>query len=118
MRGAGGVAVRPVGPGVEGVEIGRGQMASGILRSANLDERRFADPLEIDVDRRERGHAAFATGPHRCQGECSGARRVRVGSKRILDRLDRLELDGPADVRGFEFRGPTTLPVRFGSVVG
>jgi cytochrome P450 len=100
-----------------GVEIGRGQLVSGVLRSANLDERRFADPLEIDLDRRERGHAAFATGPHRCLGEWLGRQEVRIGAKRVLDRLDGLELDGPVDVRGFEFRGPTTLPVRFRSVV-
>ncbi len=94
-----------------GVEIPRGSFVAGILRSANLDEARFARPTEIDLDRTERGHAAFALGPHRCLGEWLGRQQVRVGAQAALDRLRHLRLDGEVELRGFEFRGPVALPV-------
>ncbi len=94
-----------------GVDIPRGSFVAGILRSANLDENRFAHPTEIDLDRTERGHAAFALGPHRCLGEWLGRQQVRVGAQVAIDRLPGLRLDGEVELRGFEFRGPVELPV-------
>ncbi len=94
-----------------GVEIPKGALVSGILRSANLDEERFANPTEIDLDRTERGHAAFATGPHRCLGEWLGRQQVRVGARSVIERLHGLRLESDIELRGFEFRGPTALPV-------
>lgn len=37
------------------------------LRSANLDDRRFPDPDELDLSKR-RGHLGFGYGPHMCPG--------------------------------------------------
>lgn len=99
-----------------GVEIPAGTLVSGILRSANLDEYRFANPLEIDLDRSERGHAAFATGAHRCLGEWLGRQEVRLGARRLIERLVDVELAGPVELHGFEFRGPRTLPLRWSRV--
>lgn len=95
------------------VVIPEGGIVSGVLRSANLDERRFENPENIDLYRTERGHAAFATGPHRCLGEWLGRQEVRLGVKVILQTLPELELAGEVEVRGFEFRGPAQLPVRW-----
>jgi len=95
------------------VVIPEGAIVSGVLRSANLDERRFENPEHIDLYRTERGHAAFATGPHRCLGEWLGRQEVRLGVKVILQTLPELALAGEVEVRGFEFRGPVTLPVRW-----
>lgn len=94
------------------VQIEQGQLVSGVLRSANLDEDRFARPLEIDLDRTERGHAAFATGPHRCIGEWLGRQEVRIGARRLLERMPTAQLAGPVELAGFEFRGPATLHLR------
>ena len=94
-----------------GVSIKQGQLVSGILRSVNLDESRYANPTEIDLDRSERGHAAFATGFHRCIGEWLGRQEVRVGAKRLLERFDQLTLAEPVELTGFEFRGPKSLLV-------
>jgi cytochrome P450 len=103
-----------------GVTIRAGDLVSGVLRSANLDERHWTDPTEIDIDRREGTHAAFALGAHRCLGEWLGRQQVRVGVERVLTRWPDLRLDpehhpdGDVELHGFEFRGPRTLHVLVG----
>lgn len=101
-----------------GTTIPSGAIVSGVLRSANLDERHWTDPFEIDLERREGTHAAFALGAHRCLGEWLGRQEVRVGVERVLARWPDLRLDperhpdGRVALHGFEFRGPTALHVR------
>ena len=58
--------------------------------------------------------AAFALGAHRCLGEWLGRQEVRVGVERVMARFPSLRLAEGAvvEVRGFEFRGPHSLPVR------
>lgn len=98
-----------------GVTIPAGALVAGVLRSANLDPSRWNDPDRFDAGRREGGHAAFATGPHRCLGEWLGRQEVKVGSERLLGRLPGLRLDperhpdGHFELHGFEFRGPKEL---------
>lgn len=96
-----------------GVSIAEGDLVSGVLRSINLDESHWTNPTEIDLDRREGSHAAFALGAHRCLGEWLGRQEVRVGVERVLARFPDLRLTDGADIeiRGFEFRGPHSLPV-------
>lgn len=97
-----------------GVMIPEGDLVAGVLRSVNLDEDHWTKPTEIDLDRREGSHAAFALGAHRCLGEWLGRQEVRVGIERLFARLPDLALDPSADaveLRGFEFRGPVSLPV-------
>ncbi len=96
-----------------GSAVAKGDLVSGVLRSANLDEARWSDPTRFDIDRREGGHAAFALGDHRCLGEWLGRQEVRVGTQRLFERLEGLRL-APGEVpvlTGFEFRGPTSLRV-------
>ena len=97
-----------------GVQISRGDVVSGVLRSVNLDEGHWSNPTEIDLDRREGAHAAFALGAHRCLGEWLGRQEVRVGVERLFERFPTLELDPDHEValHGFEFRGPRELHVR------
>ncbi len=103
-----------------GSSIHAGDLVSGVLRSANLDESHWTDPTRFDIDRREGGHAAFALGDHRCLGEWLGRQEVRVGTQRLFERLEGLRLAPDADpvLTGFEFRGPTSLRVVWDSVVG
>lgn len=99
-----------------GVPIAQGDLVSGVLRSINLDETHWTNPTEIDLDRREGSHAAFALGAHRCLGEWLGRQEVRVGVERVLGRFPDLRMAYGADIeiRGFEFRGPHSLPVSAG----
>lgn len=98
-----------------GASIGAGQMVSGVLRSANLDEGHWTDPTRFDLHRREGGHAAFALGVHRCLGEWLGRQEVRVGTQRLFERLEDLHLapDQEITLTGFEFRGPAALPLQW-----
>ncbi len=99
---------------IGGVTIPKGDLVAGVLRSVNLDEDHWTNPLEIDLDRREGSHAAFALGAHRCLGEWLGRQEVRVGVERLFARFPMLALDPTADaveLHGFEFRGPRSLPV-------
>lgn len=98
---------------VGGVVIPAGDLVSGVLRSANLDEDRWASPAEFDIHRREGGHAAFALGDHRCLGEWLGRQEVRVGAQRLFERTSNLRLVGEPVVKGFEFRGPEELHLTF-----
>ena len=96
-----------------GVPIAAGDLVAGVLRSINLDESHWTNPAEIDLDRREGPHAAFALGVHRCLGEWLGRQEVRIGVERLLARFPHLALD-PAhtvELRGFEFRGPREVHV-------
>lgn len=98
-----------------GVTIPKGALVSGVLRSVNLDESHWTNPTEIDLDRREGSHAAFALGAHRCLGEWLGRQEVRVGVERLFARFPDLVLDPsapPTELTGFEFRGPAALRVR------
>ena len=100
---------------LRGKTIPAGSLVAGVIRSANLDEERWSDPRKFDLHRSEGGHAAFATGEHRCLGEWLGRQVVRVGSLRLMDRLASLQLqsDRPITLQGFEFRGPAELPCRW-----
>lgn len=102
---------------IAGVEIAAGDLVSGVLRSANLDEAHWQHPTELDLDRREGSHAAFALGVHRCLGEWLGRQEVRVGVERLFRRFPDLRLDperhpnGDVELTGFEFRGPRSVHV-------
>ncbi len=94
-----------------GVAIPKGALVSGILRSINRDETHWTNPTEIDLDRRQGAHAAFALGAHRCLGEWMGRQTVKQGVLRLFDRFPDLGLDPDHTVlnQGFEFRGPPEL---------
>ena len=97
-----------------GSSIQAGDLVSGVLRSINLDESHWTNPTEINLDRREGTHAAFALGAHRCLGEWLGRQEVRVGIERLFTRFPNLALepDQQIDIHGFEFRGPRAVRVR------
>jgi cytochrome P450 len=94
---------------IAGVAIPAGDLVSGILHSANLDEEHWKNPATFDIHRREGGHAAFALGPHRCLGEWLGRQEVRVGAQTVFENLPNLRLTAEPVVSGFEFRGPPEL---------
>nr|WP_277351777.1 cytochrome P450 [Antrihabitans stalactiti] len=51
-----------------GVHIPAGSFALLALDRANVDPRRFDDPLRLDLSREPQGHLAFGGGPHFCLG--------------------------------------------------
>ncbi|SDC45543.1 hypothetical protein SAMN05216337_100323 [Bradyrhizobium brasilense] len=84
--------------------------------AANRDGSRFAEPDRFDVTRPKQSHLAFGAGPHFCAG--TWVSRLTVGkivAPMLFARLRNLRLrtEAPPVVRGWVFRGPVTLPVRW-----
>ena len=98
-----------------GVELEQGALIGAVLSSANRDPRRWTDPDRFDVHRKEGAHLAFAVGSHFCLGAWFGRHLARVSLDVLLDRLPRLRADEdrPVTLRGWEFRAPDSLWVRW-----
>jgi cytochrome P450/ferredoxin-NADP reductase len=102
------VTTRPVE--LSGVELPEGVVVAGVLASANRDPLHWTDPDVFDVDRDDLHHLAFAAGVHTCAGASLARLEVREALHAFLDLG--AELVEQPDVRGWEFRGPTSLRVR------
>ena len=98
-----------------GVDLEAGAVVGAVLSSANRDARRFTDPDRFDVHRREGQHLAFAAGTHFCLGAWFGRHLARVSMEILLDRLPGLRLDPerPVTCRGWEFRAPDSLSLKW-----
>lgn len=99
-----------------GVEIKAGSPVAVCVAAANRDPRSFRDPDRFDVRRSEKGHLTFGFGQHICLGQHVARVEVAVALNKFLDRLPRLRLDEdepPPRLRGFLFRGPRALPIRW-----
>jgi cytochrome P450 len=92
--------------------------------AANRDPRRFDDPHEFRLDRKNvREHIAFSRGIHSCPGAPLARVEGRVSIERILDRLADITIDeekhGPAGQRTYNYeptfimRGLTDLHIKF-----
>jgi len=100
---------------VSGITIPQGALVAAVISSANRDERHWTDPDRYDVHRKEGPHLAFSTGDHVCLGAWLGRSTVRVAVRHLFQRLPGLHLqdaDG-VEIRGFEFRGPLRMDVRW-----
>jgi cytochrome P450 len=74
---------------------------------ANRDPAKFALPDDYNLSRRERGHAAFGIGPHRCLGSHLARRVLELAFDRFVHRIGRFRLSGPDAAEGYS-PGPRT----------
>lgn len=92
--------------------------------AANRDPKRFDDPHEFKLDRRNvREHIAFSRGIHSCPGAPLARVEGRVSIERILDRMVDIRINeekhGPIDAREYVYeptfilRGLTELNIEF-----
>jgi cytochrome P450 len=101
---------------LEGTEIPAGSSITACIGSANHDEGRWEDPERFDIFRPQKGHLAFAFGPHMCLGLHLARMETSALLTALLDRLPDLRMDPEADdvhITGLVFRAPPTLPVVF-----
>jgi cytochrome P450 len=106
---------------INGVTIPEGAWVLLFWASANRDERRFADPTVLDLDRRHvaKHQLGFGFGIHRCLGAPLARQEARIAITRILERLERIRLvEDASDLRNIEsirFRAPRAVRVAFDS---
>jgi cytochrome P450 len=80
--------------------------------SANRDDDVFADAAQFDVSRDPNPHLAFGHGTHFCLGANLARLEIRVMLTALLDRVAKVELDGPPEwTRTNKHNGIRHLPV-------
>lgn len=78
---------------IGGVDIPAGTVVMVLPGAANRDPRRFDNPHEFDLGRKNvREHMAFARGVHSCPGGPLARVEGRVSIERILDRMDDINI--------------------------
>ncbi len=104
--------------------IGAGSTVMVINGAANRDPRRFENPDDFDVERKNaRQHLAFGRGIHSCPGAPLARAETRIGLERLLDRTSDIRISeahhGPAGARRYAYvptyilRGLTELHLEF-----
>lgn len=98
---------------VGGVDIPAGTVVMVLPGAANRDPRRFENPHEFQLDRKNvREHMAFARGVHSCPGGPLARVEGRVSIERILDRMGDIGINeahhGPAHDRRYNYE-PTYI---------
>jgi cytochrome P450 len=63
---------------IEASQFRAGDMVLCALPVAGLDERRISDPERFDLDRGDKAHLAFSTGPHFCMGHYLARAQMRI----------------------------------------
>ena len=96
-----------------GARIPQGDLVSAVVASACHDESLFDDPARFDIRRPRRANAAFGYGPHFCAGHQFARDLERISLQLLVDAMPNLELTEPVTFRGWEFRAPTGLKVRW-----
>ncbi|MDX2644709.1 cytochrome P450 [Streptomyces sp. PA03-1a] len=118
----------PVNPGIArfaredltiaGVAIPRGATVVVASAIADRDPARFGDPDRLDITRGDNAHLAFGHGIHYCLGAPLARLEGRIAIGTALRRLPGLALAVPPGElrwRPRVLRGPSRLPVTFGS---
>jgi cytochrome P450 len=85
-----------------------------LVASANRDERHWDRPDEFDIARPKARNVAFGVGHHFCLGVWMSRYQIgRAALPELFARIPglRLDLDRTAEIRGWVFRGHTSLPV-------
>jgi len=99
---------------LSGVDLPAGAMLAGVISSANRDERHWDNPDSFDIDRPDFQHLAFFAGSHACVGASLARLEAGLAVTKLAERFGDLELLAPITLRGWEFRGPVSMPVSLG----
>jgi len=98
---------------VNGTSIAPGTAISLIMASANRDESRFPDPDRFDIFRPQTAHMSFGAGAHFCAGKWFAKAQIEIALRTLLEAVPNLRLMETPVFRGWEFRAPQALRVRF-----
>lgn len=100
----------------QGCPMKAGEQVLISWQSANHDEAVFSNPQQFDLERADKRHMAFGTGPHRCSGANLATFNLRLSIEHLLQRLDEIRFaDDDAEIEyhsGFS-RAPRAVKIRF-----
>ncbi|NBR43395.1 MAG: cytochrome P450, partial [Verrucomicrobia bacterium] len=82
----------PVATQVQGAEVPAGQRISLGWASANFDEKAFAAPHEIRLDRKPNPHVSFGVGTHLCLGAPHARLLVRTLLQQLVAKIGRIDI--------------------------
>lgn len=107
----------------EGVDLPQGATVFTMWASAGQDEETFAEPQEIDLDRRnKRSHLTFGMGIHHCVGSFLARAELQSALTRWLTDFESVALAKPQDQVRFDpvfaFHALSDLPIKVVRVPG
>jgi len=70
-----------------GVSFRKGEMVLNALWESGRDDRKIAEPQRFDIDRKEKAHLNFSTGPHLCLGHALARAEMRILAEEWLKRV-------------------------------
>jgi cytochrome P450 len=99
---------------VRGQKIRAGESVALFYPSGNRDEEVFDEPFAFRVDRKPNPHLAFGIGEHVCLGAHLARLELQILFRKLLERLEHVELAGPVDrLRSSFVGGIKHMPVRY-----
>jgi cytochrome P450 len=100
---------------IRGKSLAAGEDIMICFGSANRDERRFADPDRVVLDRSPNAHLSFGMGPHRCIGQNLARVFLRSTLKAVLRRMPDFQVpdDFVPRYQVGEARAMVSLPATF-----
>ena len=91
---------------IDGVSFQRGDKVAMILAAANLDPKKFSDPLAFKPDRQEAPNLSFGAGIHFCIGAPLARLELNIALPILFDRLPGLKLARTPEVKDvYHFHG-------------
>lgn len=96
-----------------GVPFRNGDMVLNLLPMGSRDDRKFAEPDVIDIDRKRQAHITFSTGPHLCVGHVLGRAEIRILTEEWIRRIPAFHIasDNPRPFRTGTVMALETLPI-------
>ena len=99
---------------VEGIAFKKGEEVGLILAAANLDPRKFSDPLEFRPSRDEGLSLSFGAGIHFCIGAPLARLEMNIALPILFERLPRMKLAKGAEVKDvYHFHGLEKLELQW-----
>jgi cytochrome P450 len=94
-----------------GVQFKAGDRVLLMLPGGDLDPTEFPNPMSFNLERENKVHMAFNSGPHRCVGSHLARIELRILYEEWLKRVPTFSLDPdkPAKIRGGHVIGVESL---------
>jgi cytochrome P450 len=96
-----------------GVQLRNGDRVAVLFAAANMDERRFPDPVRFDLDRPPGGNLGWGNGPHTCIGIHLAKLEMQALLRALIAHVETIEVAAsPPRIRSNTLQGLASLPAR------